>query len=228
MRPDGVRARAGWVAAVGALAAVPSLVWPTAQAQVRPPDMPGVVQDGSQAVTFQMWSWGRLASEEFSRDGAVVSGSVAGLLLLGGAILLALVAVVVLVVSRRAAATPIGAAGIGLALATVGGNVADRVLRGGSFFGQPGVQVEISATPAGLLEVGSVALLSLALVLLLAGPVRLTAGELRVRFPGRVRSDASAPASTVPGPAAPVVRDGGLREGRRTAGPAQGVGFSDD
>ena len=211
MRPVGVRAPAGWVAAVGALAAVPSLVWPTAQAQVRPPDMPGVVQDGSQAMTFQMWSWGRLASEEFSRDDAVVSGSVAGLLLLGGAILLALVAGVVLVASRSAAATPIGAAGIGLALATVGGNVADRVLRGGAFFGQPGVQVEIGATPAGLLEVGSVALLSLALVLLLAGPVRLTAGELRDRFPGRVRSDAERPCQHGPGAGRPG------RPGRRTA-----------
>ncbi len=228
LRAVGVRPLAGWVAVAGALLAGPSVIWPTARADLRPPDMPGVSQDGSQAMTFQLWSWGRLTSDQFSRDDGLVSGSVAGLMMLVAAILLATGAGVVLALSRTPAAIPVGAVGSGLALAAVGGNVADRVLRGGASFSAPGVQVEIAATPAGLLETSSVALLVMSLVLMLARPVRLTVVDLRDRFSGRAQPDESAPASADPGPAAPVVRDGGLREGRRTAGPVHGVGFSDD
>lgn len=234
MRAVDERSVLGWTAGAGALLAVPSMVWPTANLALGPPVVPGLDQGGLEVLRFQLWSWGKITSESLSIEGGSTTGSLGDLVLLGGAIVLGLVAATLLNLARTAAVTPVGVAAISFSLAVIGSNMLGRVLRGGASFGVPDGQIEIIATPAGVLETGSVALLVLALVLLLAGSVRLTAVDLRELFRSRSNGGdaggraAPPPDEGQPGPSAPVVREAGLRDRRRAAGPAEGVGFSDD
>ncbi len=239
MRAVGVRLPGAVLAALGALLALPSVFWPTVTVSITAPEPSGLDVKGPQIFSFEMWSWGKVFAEGLVTEGGQGDGSTGRLSLLVAAVVVALTAAALLGLARTAAVVPLGVAALGFSTAIVATSMVERVTRDGADFGATGATVENIATVAGLLETGAVALLALALVLLLSGPAWLTAVDLGDRFRRRGRrhepqepgeDDARAEVETAPSTLTPTprVRDTGLREGRRTAGPVEGVGFSDD
>ncbi|GAA1990777.1 hypothetical protein GCM10009817_35980 [Terrabacter lapilli] len=233
-----VRRAGATLGAVGVLLAATTAVWPTTVVAVRAPE----VGDFTKGYEQRIWSWGRQVV--YSSDGVLLDAY-------GGPNPVARLVLLVAVLACAAAGLAwwlrrpgrlgelTAAAGLALALATVGGSLVERLSFDERSIGlQPGLVRW--TTPTGRLEVAAVVVLALALVLVAAtvlpGPAgalagRLSAASTRLAGPRRSRSSAGV---LTPGPSGVTERPTTQRAARlRDATPTgttrtTSVGFSDD
>ena len=222
-------------AVLGSVLAAATIVWPV----LRFSQSGGEQGQDSPDFVQLMWTWGRYSLEGVEADQEQIIVNVVPAYVLGVACLAGVLGGLAWLLRRGPDGRVLGAAGVALALAVVGGYSLERLGNVAMLGSMNDAGFTLETLPAGRLEYAASILLAVGLLLMLWRPVAglalsLWAFGARVAARGRERAEADEEAELADDGQAPrvgraVLRDvgatGDLRPGAERS--SDGVGFSD-